>query len=109
MRAGRIAGRFERRGPPASLSFLVRFKNGIACFARPRYSPLMTAEEIKALPVDQKIRIMEAIWEDFRDRFDRMEIPQEQKDLLDERRARVREGKAQLLDWDSVKGTIGRP
>ena len=68
----------------------------------------MTAEEVKALSVDQKLRMMEAIWEDFRDRFDRMEIPQEQKDLLDERRARVREGKAQLLDWDAVKGTIGR-
>ena len=67
----------------------------------------MTAEEVKALPVDQKIRIMEAIWEDFRDRFERMEIPQEQKDLLDQRRARVREGKARLLDWDAVKGTIG--
>ena len=67
----------------------------------------MTAEEVKALPVDQKIRIMEAIWEDFRDRFDRMEIPKELKELLDRRRARVREGTAKLLDWESVKGTIG--
>jgi len=68
----------------------------------------MTAEEVKALPVEQKIRIMEAIWEDFRDRFDRMEIPQEQKDLLDQRRARVREGRARLLNWDSAKGAIGK-
>jgi Putative addiction module component len=65
------------------------------------YNRIMTTEEVKALPVD-------AIWEDFRERFDRMEIPQEQKDLLDQRRARVREGKARLLNWDSVKGTIGR-
>ena len=72
-----------------------------------RYSHSMTAEEVKALPVDQKMRIMEAILEAFRDRFDKMEIPQEDKDLLDQRRARVREGKARLLDWDSVKGTIG--
>jgi len=68
----------------------------------------MTAEEVEALPLDEKIRMLEAIWEDFRERFDRMEIPQEQKDLLDQRRVRVREGKARLLDWDSVKGTIGR-
>ncbi len=61
----------------------------------------MTTEEVKALPVDEKIRMMEAIWEDFRERFDRMEIPQEQKDLLDQRRTVVREGKARLLDWDS--------
>jgi putative addiction module component (TIGR02574 family) len=69
----------------------------------------MTAEEVKAMPVDEKMRIMEAIWEDFRDRFDRMGVPQEQKDLLDRRRARVREGMARLLDWEAVKGTIGRP
>ncbi len=68
----------------------------------------MTAEEVKTLPLEQKIQIMEAIWEDLRDRFDRMEIEPEHKQLLDQRRARVREGKAQLRDWDAVKGTIGR-
>jgi putative addiction module component (TIGR02574 family) len=69
----------------------------------------MTAEDVKALPIDRKIQIMEAIWEDFRDRFERLEVPQEQKDLLDHRRARVRDGAARLLDWESVKGTVGRP
>ena len=68
----------------------------------------MKAPDVKSLPVDQKLQIMEAIWEDFRERFDRLDVPQEQKDLLDSRRARVREGAAQLLDWDTVKGTIGR-
>ena len=69
----------------------------------------MTVQEVRDLPVHEKLQIMEAIWEDFRDRFDRMDIPQQQKDLLDRRRARVREGMAQLLDWESVKSTIGRP
>jgi putative addiction module component (TIGR02574 family) len=68
----------------------------------------MTGPEIKALPIEQKIQIMEAIWEDFRDRFDRWDIPEEQRALLDQRRARVREGAAQLHDWDTVKGSIGR-
>ncbi len=74
----------------------------------PGYGWRMTVEEIKALPIDRKIQIMEAIWEDFRDRFDRLQVTEEQKALLDRRRARVREGTAQLLDWDSAKGTIGR-
>lgn len=69
----------------------------------------MTGQDVKALPVEQKIQIMEAIWEDFRDRFERMAISEELKALLDRRRARVLEGTAQLLDWDSVKGSIGRP
>lgn len=69
----------------------------------------MTTEEVKALTVERKIQIMEAIWEDFRERFERSKISPQQKELLDRRRARVREGAAQLLDWDSVKGTLGRP
>ncbi len=68
----------------------------------------MTADEVRALPVERKIQIMEGIWEDFRDRFERSEISAQQKQLLDRRRARVREGAARLLDWDSVKGTLGR-
>ncbi|MEI7935394.1 MAG: addiction module protein [Verrucomicrobiota bacterium] len=69
----------------------------------------MTAEDVKALPIDRKLQIMEAIWEDFRDRCDRLEVSPRQKDLLDRRRTRVQQGEAQLLDWESVKGTIGRP
>jgi hypothetical protein len=64
-----------------------------------------TTEDVKALPIDQKMQIREAIWEGFRDRFDRMDVSPQQKDLLDRRRARVREGAAQLLDWELVKGT----
>jgi putative addiction module component (TIGR02574 family) len=69
----------------------------------------MTTEDVRALPIDQKIQIMETIWNDLRDRFDRLDVPQQHKDLLDRRRARAREGAARLLDWDAVKGTIGRP
>jgi putative addiction module component (TIGR02574 family) len=68
----------------------------------------MTVEDVKALPIDRKIQIMEAIWEDFRDRFDRLDVSPQHKDLLNRRRARVQQGEAQLLDWESVKGTIGR-
>ena len=68
----------------------------------------MNAEQIKALSIDQKIQIMEAIWEDFRERFNRLEITEEQKALLDHRRARVRNGTAQLLDWETAKGKIGK-
>jgi putative addiction module component (TIGR02574 family) len=68
----------------------------------------MTTDEIKNLPIEQKIQIMEVLWEDLRERFERFEISEQQKKLLDERRKRVRTGQAQLLDWDSVKASIGR-
>lgn len=68
----------------------------------------MTANEVRALPLTEKIQIMEALWEDLRDRFDRMDIPQSHKDLLDQRRARAEKGESQLHDWDAVKSLIGR-
>jgi putative addiction module component (TIGR02574 family) len=74
-----------------------------------RYSWFVTTEDVRALSVERKIQIMEAIWEDFRERFERSEISPQQKQLLDRRRARVREGAARLLNWDAVKGTLGRP
>jgi len=69
----------------------------------------MTTDEIKRLPIEQKIQIMEALWDDLRERFDRADLPASVKRLLDERRERVRSGQAQLLDWDSIKETLGRP
>ncbi len=68
----------------------------------------MTTEEVRSLPIAQKIQIMEAIWEDLRDRFEQSELPERLKELLDQRRARVREGSTKVLDWDTVKSSIGR-
>ncbi len=83
-------------------------EKSLAASPEERYCAFMTTEDIRALPVERKIEIMEAIWEDFRERFERSAISPEQKQLLDRRRARVREGTARLLDWDSAKGTLGR-
>lgn len=68
----------------------------------------MTAEEVKLLPTAEKLQIMEAIWEDMRNRFDAIELSPEDKALLDERRARVRDGRSSLLDWDEAKSQIGK-
>jgi putative addiction module component (TIGR02574 family) len=68
----------------------------------------MSIAEIHQLPIEEKLRLMEALWEDLRDRFEQMSIPPTQQALLDERRARVQNDGAKLLDWDAVKGTIGR-
>jgi hypothetical protein len=68
----------------------------------------MTAEEVRTLPMAQKMQIMEVLWEDLRDRFANAEVPERLKDVLDQRRARARDGSAKILDWDSVKSGIGR-
>jgi putative addiction module component (TIGR02574 family) len=68
----------------------------------------MTTEEVTALPLNQKIQIMETLWEDLRERFDRLDLPQAHKDLLNERRSGIQKGTDTLLDWDTVKAAIGR-
>jgi hypothetical protein len=60
------------------------------------------------MSIEQKLQVMEVIWNDLRERFDQKEISAEQKALLDRRRARVQQGAAQLHDWDSVKMSIGK-
>lgn len=68
----------------------------------------MTANEVRQLPTAEKLQIMEAIWDDMRDRFDKTEVSPDIKALLDERRARVQNGQSTLLDWDQAKSQIGK-
>ena len=37
----------------------------------------MTAQEIRALPTDEKVRMMAAIWEDMRDHYEEAMVSQE--------------------------------
>lgn len=68
----------------------------------------MTAAEVKAMPIGQKLLIMETLWQDLQERFEAMPVPEDLKNLLDERRARVARGEAAVLDWDEVKSALGR-
>jgi putative addiction module component (TIGR02574 family) len=70
-------------------------------------STMITAD-IKALPLAEKIQIMETLWEEFRSNYDESEISLEMKNLLDQRRQRVRSGESTLVDWETVKNKIGR-
>jgi putative addiction module component (TIGR02574 family) len=67
----------------------------------------MTVADVKKLPVEEKLRLMEALWLDLREHADQAEIPEAHRKLLDERRARVESGEARLHNWDDVKDNIG--
>jgi putative addiction module component (TIGR02574 family) len=67
----------------------------------------MSLAEVCQLPLREKLQIMEAIWRDLVEHVERCDAPQEHRDLLDRRRARVESGDAELRDWDKVKHTIG--
>jgi hypothetical protein len=68
----------------------------------------MTVADIAKLSLREKLQVMEAIWEDLRGHVDAMDVPEEHRQLLDERRTRIASGAANLLDWDQVKHSLGR-
>ena len=68
----------------------------------------MTAQEIKTLSSEEKVRIMEVIWEDMRERYEKTPDSPELIELLHERRARAESGEAKILEWDKIKASIGR-
>ena len=76
-------------------------------FALKGYASSMTTEEVRTLPLTEKIQLMEALWQDLREHFDRSVLPESQKALLDKRRAAVESGASQLHDWDAVKSSLG--
>ena len=63
------------------------------------------------LPLDQmtraeKLRAMEALWDDLCRREEDVPVPQWHKDLLDERERLVEQGNARFIDWETAKKRI---
>jgi putative addiction module component (TIGR02574 family) len=67
----------------------------------------MGIAEIHQLPLNDKLQIMEAIWDDLRSNAEAVLVPDWHKNLLDERRNVVEQGKEQVLEWDEVKDSLG--
>ncbi|MGZ0656506.1 addiction module protein [Coraliomargarita sp. W4R53] len=58
---------------------------------------------------EEKLLTMRNLWEDMRGDISAASETPEMIDLLDQRSARIESGEAVLLDWNQVKGSIGRP
>jgi hypothetical protein len=62
--------------------------------------------EIKQLSREEKLRIMEAIWEDLSSEDQAMQSPAWHESTLRETDQRVQSGKEQILDWKEAKKEI---
>jgi hypothetical protein len=62
--------------------------------------------EIEKMTVEEKLRAMEALWDDLCRREEDVPVPQWQKDVLDERERAIAEGKARFFDWETAKKRI---
>lgn len=67
---------------------------------------MITAKEIRRLPLHEKLRMMETLWEDIAKSEDDLAMPQWQKDLLDERERLIASGEAKSIDWEEAKKQI---
>ena len=62
--------------------------------------------QIAEMTLEEKLRAMEALWDDLCRREEAMPVPQWHKDLLDERERLVEQGKARFIDWETAKKRI---
>ena len=68
----------------------------------------MSITEIRQRPLNEKLQLMEALWDDLRAHVEGLPVPQWHKELLDARRKALEEGKEEVLEWDDVKASLGR-
>lgn len=61
---------------------------------------------VKDMTLQEKLAAMELLWDDLARSPESIESPDWHKDILDERRQRVAEGKGQFTDWETAKTEI---
>ncbi len=58
---------------------------------------------LEQLSTEEKIRIMETIWDDLCKKKDKNSSPSWHKNILDDREEQVKDGSAEFMDWDKAK------
>jgi hypothetical protein len=58
---------------------------------------------LKDMTIEEKLAAMELLWDDLTRSPEVIKSPIWHKDILDERRQSVADGKAQFTDWDAAK------
>ena len=63
----------------------------------------MTIDEIKKMTIQQRIRIMEQIWDSLIEEDETPESPQWHRDILGNRRNKIESGEGRFLSIDELK------
>lgn len=63
-------------------------------------------EQVRQMPLHEKLCVMEAIWDEISREEESLEVAQWHKDILDERERLISEGKAQFIEWEDAKKQI---
>ena len=66
----------------------------------------MTVETMRQLPRSEKLKLLEALWEDLSGSDSELESPAWHERELAETERRLAEGKEEVMDWESAKKTL---
>ena len=64
--------------------------------------------DLKVMTLEEKLLTMRSLWDDMRQNIENSTETEDICTLLDNRVTRIESSEAELLDWDEVKGSIGR-
>lgn len=67
---------------------------------------MISQETLHKMPLNEKLLMMETLWDDISTLGEQLPVPQWHADLLDEREKEVTSGKAVFLDWEDAKRQI---
>lgn len=68
----------------------------------------MSIAELRKLSSAEKLKIIEALWEDLSCKPEDIESPEWHRDVLREREKRIASGEAKFSDWEKAKDEIRR-
>jgi len=67
---------------------------------------MISQQDVAQLPLDEKLTLMETLWEEISRIDENVEVPKWHRDVLDERELKIQSGEAKFLPWDDAKRQI---
>ena len=64
---------------------------------------MITNQEIQKMPLKEKLRVMEVIWDDLSRSSNKFKSPGWHRDVLEETKKRVERGQEEMMDWEGAK------
>ena len=64
--------------------------------------------DLKQMTVPDKLRLMEALWDELCSREEEIPVPDWHRRVLDERERQIEEGTATFSDWETAKERIAK-
>ncbi len=66
----------------------------------------MSTAELAALAPTEKLKMLEFLWDSLRPQVESLPVPEEYRNLLDERRDKAQSGKSKLVSWEQVASRL---